>query len=282
MIKIIKNNGEGEPFDPEKLKASLLRARVNLITANDIVSEINKNLKTGSTTNEIYKQAFSLLKKKEKRSAVMYSLRRSILNLGPSGFPFENYISEIMQAKGYKTMRNQTLQGKCIEHETDVIAYDDKDYIIMEVKFHNKLGIKSDTKVALYIKARFDDLRASSFLVSGKKRKMTRGVLITNTKFTSSVKRYAKCVNEFDLISWDYPEKGNLYDLIFETGLHPTTCIPILSNNEKKHLIEKGLVNCRSLKDNSHIMKEVGISDEKIKKVVDNIDLICSDAHSYV
>lgn len=274
--KIIKYNGEFELFDPEKLKISLLRAKTNVILANDIVDKIQSEIKDGDTSDSVYRRAFALLKKKEKRSAAMYSIRRSILELGPSGFPFEKFVADILEKKGYKTINNMTLQGHCVTHETDVIAYDKDDFIVMEVKFHNNLAVKSDTKVAMYVKARFDDLKDQVFEIDGEKRKMTRGMLVTNTKFTNNAKKYAKCVNQFDLISWEYPEKGNLYDLIYETGLQPTTCIPLLTKQEKRALVEKGFINCKSLKDQSAAMKDVGIADDKIKRVISNIDMICS------
>lgn len=274
--KIIKYNGEFELFDPEKLKISLLRAKTNVILANDIVDKIQSEIKDGDTSDSVYRKAFALLKKKEKRSAAMYSIRRSILELGPSGFPFEKFVADILEKKGYKTINNMTLQGHCVTHETDVIAYDKDDFIVMEVKFHNNLAVKSDTKVAMYVKARFDDLRDQVFEIDGEKRKMTRGMLVTNTKFTNNAKKYATCVNQFDLISWEYPEKGNLYDLIYETGLQPTTCIPLLTKQEKKALIEKGFISCKSLSGQSVAMKDAGITDDKIKRVISNIDMICS------
>jgi len=38
------------------------------------------------------------------------------------------------------------------------MTVDDK-HIFVEAKFHNRLGVKTDLKVALYVKARFDDLK---------------------------------------------------------------------------------------------------------------------------
>lgn len=42
-----------------------------------------------------------------------------------------------------------------------------------EAKFHNELGIKSDLKVVLYVKARFDDLKENVYMY-GKERKTRR------------------------------------------------------------------------------------------------------------
>lgn len=273
--QIVKQNGEVEDFDPEKLKESLLRAHTSIITANEIVDTVTKKIKNGATTTAIYKHAFSLLKKKEKKSAAMYSIRRSILDFGPSGFPFEQYVAEILRAKGYKVEVGVTLKGKCVDHEMDIVAFKGEDLFFVEVKFHNQLNFKSDTKVALYVKARYDDLKDEIFTFEGKERKMTKGLIITNTKFTNNAIKYAECIGFLDLISWSYPRQGNLYDLISETSLQPTTSVELLTKKQQRLLAEKGIVNCQDLKQNKAMLKEVGLNDTKINKIEQEIDMIC-------
>jgi hypothetical protein len=280
MTDIIKNNGETELFDPEKLRHSLRRSGASDVVVNEITKQIEESLKDGMTTSDIYQNAFKILDRKERKPAVKYSIRRSILNMGPSGFPFEKFVAELFEAKGYKTETGVFVKGKCIEHELDMVAYKENKLILAEVKFHNKLEIKTDTKVALYIKARLDDLREEEFTFGGDKRNMTTGLLVTNTKFTHTAKKYVKCAGGMELISWDYPEKGNLYDMIEETATHPITCIPQLTKRNKEELLEKGIVNCQSLKDNTGILKEIGIKDPEIENIMENIDMICShDSH---
>lgn len=273
--KIIKGDGSREEFEPQKLVESLQRANASSIVIDEIVDKIKKEIRTNMTTSQIYERAFDLLNKKSKKSAMKYSIKRSILNLGPTGFPFEKYIAELFSAKGFQTKTGQILQGKCLEHELDVVAWNENDLYLMEVKFHNENIIKSDTKVALYVKSRFDDLRSENFKIAGKDRKMTKGILITNTKFTDNAKKYANCVGTFEIISWDYPQKGNLYDLIEETKLHPMTCIPILSHKNKQDLLDRGIVNCMSLKNKEKVLKEIGVSQEKINNILENIETLC-------
>lgn len=275
-MKIIKHGGEKELFDPDKLRTSLEKAGATVFVANDIASKIQKDLFDGATSDDIYKRAFELLQEKEKRPALKYSVKRSILSLGPSGFPFEKFIAEVFSAKGYTSEIGLTLKGKCTTHEVDIVSYNENDLIIAEAKFHNQIGVKTDTKTALYIKARFDDLLDQEFHIGRKKRKMTKALMITNTKFTHTAKKYVDCVGTYDLISWDYPKKGNLYDLMEETTLHPLTCINSLSSKHKQDLIEKGIVNCKSLKNEKEAMLEIGIPPEKIDDIIKNIDIICS------
>ncbi|MEY2703479.1 MAG: hypothetical protein RLY43_2118, partial [Bacteroidota bacterium] len=138
LAKITKADGTKEFFEPEKLMNSLLQARANPKIAEEIVDKINKEIREGMTTSQIYERAFDLLNGRSKKTAMKYSVRRSILNLGPTGFPFEKYVSEIFRTKGYETRVGQIVQGKCIEHEVDMLAWNDKEVVVSEIKFHNE------------------------------------------------------------------------------------------------------------------------------------------------
>lgn len=279
QYRVRKSTGELEVFDPQKLIDSLSRSGATIFLANDILDKVEADLRDEMPTSEIYKKAYSILNKRKKETAVRYSLRRSLLSLGPTGFPFEEFIAGIYRAKGYVTETGLVFSGKCVDHEIDIIAQKGDDLIFTEAKFHNQLGVKSDTKTALYVKARFDDLYDQTFSFNGKKQKMTRGVLITNTKFTENAKKYARCTNTYDMIGWEYPEKGNLYDLIEETGLHPMTCVNELSRYHKEELIKHGVIDCKDLKNRVDLMEQIGVSQKKIEAILKNIDVICSPEH---
>lgn len=273
-ISIVKNNGEFENFDKEKLRSSLLKAGASMTVASDIIKNIEEKLTEGITSSEIYKIAFRMVRKKEKATALRYSIKRSILTLGPTGFPFEKFMERIFQIKGYQTKVGQTLMGRCVEHEVDLMAYNKDELALMEIKFHNTLNIKTDTKVALYVKARYDDMKENFIdLKGGERRKPTRCILITNTKFTQSAEQYAVC-NGLDLISWDYPQKGNLYDLINETDLIPITALSTLNKTQKDQLIQENFICCDQIRDRKGILDKIGLNKDKINKVLEEIKLL--------
>lgn len=274
-ILVKKSDGVVEPFDSSKLKKSLTNSNASIVLANEIVDYVVEQLTPKMTTEEIYKIAFEKLKGVEKKTASRYSLRRSLLGLGPTGFPFERFIAKIFEMKGYDTAVGVLMKGKCVEHEVDVVAGDVDDLILCEVKFHNEINTKSDTKVALYVRARYEDLKDQTFDIFNRKLKPTRGVIITNTKFTHNAKRYAKCA-DLGMISWEYPEKGNLYDLIEETGLQPITSLVSISNSDKEKMIKAGLIDCRDLENNKKTLEELNIPDNKIKKIIEEAKEICS------
>lgn len=276
VIKIQKNAGEYEDFDREKLRESLLRASASLVTTNDVIKKVEKKMKNGMSTSEIYRLAFNYLNKKEKSTAMRYSVKRSVFDLGPTGFPFEKYVARIFEAKGYQTMVGITLPGKCIEHEVDVIAYDKNELILMEVKFHNSVSLKSDTKTALYVKARWDDLKEIEVkLENGLKEKPTRGILTTNTDFTDNVIKYSQC-SHLELISWNYPQQGNLFELIRDTGQHPITVITELSNHHKEKLIDKNYITANQILDNPKILSDIGVTKNKANKIISEIKDVCA------
>jgi hypothetical protein len=273
MVKILKATGQLEEFKPEKLERSLLKAGASQSVALEIIDHIKKELKEGMSTSQIYKHAFFLLEKKAKSAAVRYSLRRAVLELGPSGFPFENFVSEILKEKGFTTKVDIFLKGECAEHEIDVIAYNENKLIMVEAKFHNEHGIKSDLKTVLYIKARFDDIKPVTFNY-GRERTFDENWIMTNTKFTKNAVGYGKCKN-MTLIGWNYPRNGSLQDMIEDSGLHPLTCLNSLSQKQKKELLKRGVVLCRKLKDNNQELESLGIKREKINQINKEIALVC-------
>ena len=271
-MKILKSTGEREEFDRSKLLLSLSHAGAAENVRNSIVTHIENELNDGMTTREIYRHAYELLSKKQNSAAIKYSIRRAVLDLGPSGFPFEQLVAEIYKREGYSVVTDTYVQGKCAEHEVDVIAYKDTELIMVEAKFHNQEGVKTDLKVALYVKARFEDLRQSTFDY-GDAHKLTHGILVTNTKFTHTAKSYAKC-SGLELIGWNYPEHRSLQDMIDEQGLHPVTCLNNLSKKDKKMLLEKNIIFLRTLNVNRHVLGEIGIDKSKQQKVLKEIKTI--------
>ncbi len=273
-IHVIKASGDRELFDPLKLISSLSRAGATVEQARDIIVHIEKELEDEMTTDHIYRHAFSILKRTKNPSvASRYSLRRALLELGPTGFPFEKFLGQLMKHRGYEIAVNQMLLGRCVPHEMDVVAYNEKELIMIESKFHNHPGEKSDLKVALYVKARFDDLLEQHFDY-GKKRLLDKGWLVTNTKFTENAIRYGEC-SGLTMIGWNYPKTGSIRDFIVDTGLHPVTCISEMSSSEKQLLLNNGMVLCRQIIDAQSELSRLGIGKEKIDAITAEAREIC-------
>lgn len=269
---VIKADGSRETFDSSKLERSLKHAGASTRIVEDILNNIRETFLEETTTHEIYKRAFELLHKEEKPISLRYSLKRAIMELGPSGFPFEDYVAEILKTKGFETMTGQIVKGQFVEHEVDVVAWNDEKLIMVEAKFHNQLGVKTDLKVALYVKERFDDLSTQIFNYGGKDRKLDEGWLVTNTKFSSTAIEYGSHQgSHLVMVGWNYPLRGNLHDMVLEAKLHPLTCLVSLGIREKKELLDQGIVLCKTLLEKPELLSSVGLNEEQKKEVLDEI-----------
>ncbi len=272
-IFIIKTDGTRQEFDSTKLEESLIKVGASSEVREKIVGHIGREIEDGMSTNAIYRHAFELLHKFERPVAARYSLKRAVADLGPTGFPFEKFVAEIFKAKGFETLTDQIVEGKCVSHEMDVIAWNENKLIMAEAKFHNELGMKSDLKVALYVKARFDDLKEREFLY-GSKRRLDEGLLITNTNFTEKAIQYSECAGA-KLIGWNYPATGNLHDMIEDAGVHPITCLTSLSGTQKKNLMEKGVVLCKTVRDGGDVLAAAGLHPDTIANAVKESAYLC-------
>jgi hypothetical protein len=232
-ISVVKATGEIESFSEKKVIDSLLRAGASTELAQKIVSQVKPRLYQNIPTFEIYSLVMKMLKKEERNLAEKYNLKRAIMELGPSGYPFEKYVAEILKVQNYQVQINQLVAGRCVTHEIDIVAKNDKTYMI-ECKFHGQVGGRTDVKEALYTYARFLDVKEKGFDIPW---------LVTNTKLTQEAKAYAACVG-MRLTAWDYPEKDSLRELVDQSGLHPITASTTLSQEQKQALLEKGVVFC--------------------------------------
>jgi hypothetical protein len=274
-IFIVKKSGDRERFSEAKLRHSLERALTSPAMIDIIVSHIRNELKEGMTTTEIYRHAFSLLKKHHASTAARYSLKQAILDLGPEGHFFERFVGELVKSKGYSVEVGKILEGFCVAHEVDVAGKKDNYHIMVECKFHNSLGIKSDVKVALYVQARFEDIekRWRTQPVQGQQ-KFDEVWLVTNTKLTSDAIRYAACVG-MKTIGWSYPEKDSLQVITEQSGLHPLTCLTSLNKFQKRTLLNEGAILCRDLIGKVDLLKSASVAQIDIQNVATEIGELC-------
>lgn len=266
LITVTKSDGTTQLFEEEKLIQSLRKSGAVPEVVDDIVEEVENEMKDGISTAEIYRRAFELLKKHSYHIAAKYSIRRAIFDLGPDGFPFEKFVAKIFNIWGYEAITDQAVMGNCVDHEIDVVAWKDDNLAMVEAKFHNELGLKSDLKVVLYVYARYEDLKNTTFNFGGSKRKLSEGWLITNTKFTEKAVKYGECKG-LKMIGWNYPQMGNLHDIISQFNLHPITSLLSLSKQQKRDLVDRNILICSDLFHNEKVLHDIGLHQDVIEKV---------------
>lgn len=271
---VVKASGEVEPFSDAKLRRSLERVKASRATIEEIIAHVKKEFRSGSTTRDIYKHAFSLLRRRELPVAARYSLKRAIMELGPTGHPFENLVAELLKLQGFSVEVASIVQGLCVSHEVDVVAEKDDRLLMVECKFHNTQGLKSDVKVALYVEARFQDIQKAWQKDPAHTKRFHEAWLVTNTELTSDAIAYASCMG-MKAIGWNYPEQGSLQNLIEQTGLHPLTCLTTMSGSNKRVLLDKGLVLCKDVAANKSVLQSIGFNESKIAQVEKEIVQLC-------
>ncbi len=272
-ISVTKRNGEKVPFDIQKLIDSLDRSGASEADIEQVVREVARNMVDGMSTRKVYQLAYSILRKKSKNAAGKYKLKKAIFELGPTGYPFERFVGELLKNQGYKVEVGQIVQGFCVQHEVDVIAEKDSRRHIIECKFHSDLSTKSDVKVSLYFHSRFLDIKKQWEKQANNHSMFHEGWLVTNTRFTEDALQYGECAG-LRMISWDYPEKGSLRERIDMSGLHPITALQTLTRREKEMLLEKDLVLCRDL--NTQSLENAGIKSSRHGKIMQEAEGIGS------
>ena len=273
-IFIKKSNKEVEPFLTHKLEQSLQRSGASKEDIENIISKIQPEIYDGISSNEIYKKAFAYLKKSNRTSASRYSLKRAIFDLGPTGYPFERLVAALLREKGFKTSVSVILNGECVTHEIDVLAEKEGSVYAIECKFHSDANAVSNVKIPLYINSRFLDIQKQWNTNSKNTTHLKQGWLVTNTRFTIDAINYAKCVG-LTLLSWDYPLNNGIKDNIDSFDLYPITTLTTLTLKEKHQLIENDIVLVKELYKTSYLLKKIGISEIRIKRVLDEITHLC-------
>lgn len=247
MEKLIqKEDGTRELFDEKKIKTSLLRAGADEKIVNFIISKVKNELKGELIkARDIYKLALTYLKKKQPPVAIKYTLKKAIMELGPTGFIFEKYIARILKEYGYKTATGRIIKGYCVDHEVDVIAEKNSEHYMFECKYHNRNETKSDIKTALYIYARFLDIKKASD-ENKTSYNFSKAWLATNTKCTTEAIKYAGCVG-LGIIAWHYPAEKNLEYYIENKKLYPVTILPGLKPKQKEKLLDNDILTIKDM-----------------------------------
>lgn len=272
---IIKADGTREPFDPMRLVTSLTRSGAPVRIADRIAQTITNTITPGSSSREIYARAFTMLRREARPVAARYTLRRALFELGPSGHPFEDLVSHLYRALGWQVETRKIIKGHCVSHEVDFYAKspNGKEHIAAELKYHNDPGYKTDLKVALYVKSRFEDIFQCD--PSTRACPLERGLLVTNTKFTSEAIAYAECAG-VELLGWGYPAGKSLFLLMSQANIYPITTLTGLSKSEKRLLIEQGTVTVDQMLHDRKVLVPLHLTPERVGEVLAEADGLLS------
>jgi len=126
--------------------------------------------------------------------------------------------------------------------------------------------------VPLYIASRYNDVKGP--LESEKEYEKTAGWVVTNTRFTMDALQYGQCAG-LKLLSWDHPSGNGLKDRIDRLRLYPITVSTLLSGREKQFLLNREVVLCRQLLEDSFYLDHLGVSNGRKSRIIKEMQSLC-------
>lgn len=268
-----KASGVMEPFSREKLKRSLQRSGAADLLVDSILNDVDSWIYDGISSRKIYDRAFSLLRKKTLGTAARYKLKRAIMELGPTGHPFEHFVGQVFKRQGYNIDVAQIIQGHCVTHEVDVIATRDLHQTFVECKFYLSQEKNANVQVPLYIRSRVDDIIKYRKDLPKFAGYSFFGCVVTNTRFTSDATAYGEC-SGLRLLSWDYPYGNGLKDIIDREGIFPVTALTRLTTPDKQKLMEQGIVICSQILEQPVLLDSLALDPVKRQKVLEEVQAL--------
>lgn len=250
-IYVTNNFGKRELLSRSKILNSAKRSGASLNLAKQVADEVIGNVKQDISSAKIYAMVKKILMRISPPSGMKYTLKEAIVKLGPSGYWFEKYVSEVLKEYGYETKINQIVKGHCTDFEVDVLLWKEaiKEFSFGECKYHNQPGSRVSVSVILENYASFIDLKegrlAQSFLA---KKYNVKRTIITNTKFTSKAVVFANCYG-VSLLGWKYPKDRGLEYYIDGKDLYPITIFPSVDALALGQLYEQNVLLAKQLLD---------------------------------
>lgn len=257
----IKKRGRpDELFDILKYKKSLVRSGIPDEMCKDLLSKIDEKKSFVHSSASLFSRTHKAIFRKSKVLAAHYNIKRSISDLGPTGYPFEVLSAEILKTKGFKTKISVVKKGKYVSHEVDVVAERPDLTLLCECKFHRRINQKNDVKVPLYIYARYLDIMGSGAF------KKAQYAIMSNTNFSKDAITYAEGVGLI-LFSPDYPRDGTFIDLMKKYRVYPVTIMKSLKKPVAAKLLEKNVVVLGQLREKH--LRDCGLAESLIESILE-------------
>lgn len=274
QVYVVKASGEPEPFASEKLEKSLRNAGASDEVITHILKDIREWITPGITTKKIYARAFSLLRQKKNPSALRYRLKQAILELGPTGYPFEQLIAQVFTQLGYATETGKVMKGRSLNHEMDVIATGAAVQHLIECKYSTNQGKQIGVQVPLYVRARVDDIVHRQLGLVRYQGFQFYAWVITNTKFSADSIQYAEW-NGIHLIGWRYPKSQGLESMLEIHKIYPITVLPQLSKPTVQQLLQSGIVTCGQLAKQEKLLQQIVPNQRTYAQLIQSLEELC-------
>ena len=257
-------------FNENKILSTCRRAGADRKTAQQILKNVRSQVYQGIQTKDIYQLVLQAISEQKGRLGLhhRYRLKEAIMNMGPTGFPFENFVSKVLSHSGFEILGIRSkIKGKCATHEIDLIGSSEGKKHMIECKHSSVRGSFIGLKVALYTHARFIDTSPN----------FDGEAIVCNVKISNSAKRYSKCIGQ-RVLSWRYPPNQSLERLVEDHKLYPITILNLNAKELEKFSSRNILLLQDLLKINENaLVKQTGLSYRRIQNLSKLAQQIISD-----
>ena len=219
LRNVIKASGESERFDKNKLMRTMMRAGVDNRTAASIAIIAEKKFPDNTATHDIYKFVMDEIEKKSSEAASVFGLREAIADL--DSVSFEKYAMKILESNGYNCIWNKIVDGRCIDHQIDIIGKKDDKVFYIECKRHYNPHRFCGLEVPLEVWARLIDMQ-EGFADRKNKYDFSKAWIFTNSKFSMHAMKYAGA-KDIIMTGWSM----SLQELIEKNKIYPVTILNI-------------------------------------------------------
>ncbi len=235
---VIKADGRREEFSEEKIIKTCVRSGVSAGVAKSIAKKIASSIENGTTTHRIYTL---ILDELDKVDGSLFMLREAVANLDPASF--ELFTKKVLEAHGYKCAWDKIIMGMHVEHQVDIIAAKEKNFLV-ECKRHFNPHRFTGLGICLQVDARLNDIIAGN-KVGKNNYKFDAAWIVTNTKFSDHAKQYAKGTG-IRLTGWRYQGEFALERLIQTKKVLPVTILKS-DISVHKYLLNRKIVTVQDL-----------------------------------
>lgn len=276
MVNVTKADGSKQPFDKNKIVRTAVRMHSSFEEAEEIANKIEAKVYEGIHTKKILQMIFTYLRQRYPKYKHVRDLREAISLLRPKP-DFEKFVAVLLSAKGYSVETNKILQGKCVDHEIDVIAGKPPEMVYVEVKHHFQPHTYTGLDVFLETNSALQDLQ-EGFLAAKQDYNFKKAMIVVNTKISDHAKYYANC-RGISYLAWRAPENEGMEFLIEDKKLYPITYLRELDDDSHRKLGDNGIVTIKQLveEDFTNLKKITKIQKGKLRALVSSANAILAE-----
>jgi len=273
MIKIKKADGRLEPYDGSKVIRTALHLGLDRADAEKLEKEVSEKVYEGMPTSQILSIIQELAKEFRPEVAHMRDLREAISAMRPKP-DFEEYARIVLREAGYLVELGRVLEGRCVSHEIDGIAFKGDEVFAVEVKHHVNHHTYTGLGTLVELWGTLEDLR-EGYRLGFHSYAFTSAILVCNTKISLHAERYARCKGIM-YMGWRYPRAFALSDIVSRKKLYPVTMLKEISGEKLTRLGDQGIVTLNQLKklsieDLAELMNEKPEEVERIQQTAEKL-----------